>query len=118
MKRIIKKIVKYLINSTVNFVYAFRFGKYFLEKVDLSIHKQNHEFIYKNKKYKFFTPNRLNYDRAMTFLTKEPDTIEWIESFENEMVFWDVGANIGIFSASPQKKNKLRHMLLNLRRLI
>jgi FkbM family methyltransferase len=108
MKKIIKKIVKYLINLIVNFVYIFRFGKYFLEKVDLSIHKQKHQFIYKNKKYKFFTPNRLNYDRAMTFLTKEPDTIEWIESFENEMVFWDVGANIGIFSCFAAKEKQAK----------
>ena len=98
MKRIIKKIVKYLIKLSVNFIYTFRFGKYLLEKIDLSIHKQKYQFFYKDKKYLFFTPNRLNYYRAMTFLTKEPDTIKWIESFDNDMVFWDVGANIGIFS--------------------
>ena len=36
--------------------------------------------------------------RALTFFSKEPETIEWIESFKNEEVFLDVGANIGIYS--------------------
>ena len=44
----------------------------------------------------------------MTFLTKEPDTIEWIESFENEMVFWTVGANIGIFSCFAAKEKQAK----------
>ena len=44
----------------------------------------------------------------MTFLTKEPDTIKWIESFDNDMVFWDVGANIGIFSCFAAKEKRAR----------
>ena len=36
--------------------------------------------------------------RAETFWTKEPETIEWIRSFDKDGVFFDVGANIGIYS--------------------
>jgi len=36
--------------------------------------------------------------RAETFLTKEPETIEWIRSFSDGATFWDIGANIGIYS--------------------
>ena len=32
--------------------------------------------------------------RARTLLTKEPETIEWIDSFRPGDVFWDVGANV------------------------
>ena len=42
--------------------------------------------------------------RAKTFLTKEPDTIEWIEKFNEKDVFLDVGANIGIYSLYAAKK--------------
>jgi FkbM family methyltransferase len=36
--------------------------------------------------------------RAKTLLTKEPDTIRWIDSFDAPYVFWDVGANVGVYS--------------------
>lgn len=36
--------------------------------------------------------------RANLLLTKEPETIEWINGFNKEDVFWDVGANIGVYS--------------------
>ena len=36
--------------------------------------------------------------RAETLLHKEPETIEWLNSFAAGDVFWDVGANIGIYS--------------------
>lgn len=36
--------------------------------------------------------------RADTFLTKEPETVEWIEAFEPGDVFWDIGANIGTYT--------------------
>jgi FkbM family methyltransferase len=36
--------------------------------------------------------------RALKLLTKQPATIEWIDSFRPESVFWDVGANIGVYA--------------------
>lgn len=36
--------------------------------------------------------------RVDTFWTKEPETIKWIESFQDGDVFYDIGANIGIYS--------------------
>jgi len=36
--------------------------------------------------------------RNLFFEEKEPETIEWIKSFSTESSFWDVGANIGMFS--------------------
>ena len=36
--------------------------------------------------------------RTDTLLTKEPETIEWIDGFDAEDVFFDVGANVGIYS--------------------
>lgn len=67
------------------------------------IYKIKHE----NFTYKFHTPNRLTYWRAKTFLSKEPETLEWIDSFEENAVFYDIGANIGLYSiyAAARKKN-------------
>jgi len=36
--------------------------------------------------------------RADSVLTKERDTIEWIDRFEDGSVFWDIGANVGVYS--------------------
>jgi len=36
--------------------------------------------------------------RAETFWTKEPETIEWIKSFKPDAIFFDVGANVGVYS--------------------
>ena len=55
-----------------------------------------------NKKVKFFVPSKLSLYRVSTILEKEPETIDWIKKFEknsdNEIIFWDIGANVGIYS--------------------
>ncbi len=60
-----------------------------------------------NKEVKFFVPNQLLEWRVNTCLTKEPETIEWIDGFENKenLIFWDIGANIGLYSIYNSLKN-------------
>jgi len=41
-------------------------------------------------------PQALLYPRG--FETREPETLTWIEAFEAPCRFWDIGANIGVFS--------------------
>ncbi len=48
--------------------------------------------------YAFVCPNRVVAWRARTFLTKEPETLEWIDTFRSGDVLFDVGANIGLYS--------------------
>lgn len=36
--------------------------------------------------------------RMKNFSTAEPETLQWIRSFEADEVFWDVGANVGMYS--------------------
>lgn len=43
-------------------------------------------------------PNPQIRSRNETFSTKEPATLSWIESFEQDSLFWDVGANVGLYS--------------------
>ena len=51
----------------------------------------------------FVAPNALNEYRVQSFSTKEPETLEWIESFEEGATFWDVGANVGLYSCYAAK---------------
>ena len=46
----------------------------------------------------FFCPGKLPEYRARTLLTKEPETIEWINTFNDTDVLWDIGANVGVYS--------------------
>jgi FkbM family methyltransferase len=55
----------------------------------------------------FFTPSKLLTWRVQTWLSKEPETIDWIDSFKStdDAVFWDIGANIGLYSLYAAKKH-------------
>lgn len=48
--------------------------------------------------FKLVVQGREEIWRAGDFWTKEPETIAWIDSFAPDSVFWDIGANIGVFS--------------------
>lgn len=47
---------------------------------------------------RFAAKSRVDGWRVETLLTKEPATIAWIDAMPEDAVFWDVGANIGIYS--------------------
>jgi FkbM family methyltransferase len=49
---------------------------------------------------KFFVPNSLSNWRVENFFNSEPETLEWIDSFseDKKVIFWDIGANIGLYS--------------------
>ncbi len=47
---------------------------------------------------RFSTPNQYTFRRMQTLFTKEPDTIEWIASFSSQDIFFDVGANVGMYT--------------------
>ena len=68
----------------------------------------NEKMIIENKKVYFFVPNSLIKWRIKTLYTKEPETIEWINKFSNKKkkIFWDIGANIGLYSIYNSLKNK------------
>jgi FkbM family methyltransferase len=43
--------------------------------------------------------------RARTLFSKEPDTIRWIDSFEDGEILYDVGANVGMYSIYAGVRN-------------
>ena len=46
----------------------------------------------------FVALGRTSAGRAAGLLTRQPDTIAWIDGFQPGGVFWDVGANIGVYT--------------------
>ena len=74
----------------------------------------NDFYIFKeinSKKTKFFTPNDTSKWRVDTLFTKEPETLDWIDTFshinsDEEIIFWDIGANIGLYSIYAAQRYK------------
>ena len=105
-----KKIVWNLAQSVTNLLSVIftsgRFGLILGEKISKSMKKKIRLIVHQNIELKFFVPDNLNDWRALTFASKEPETLAWIDTFENSSVFWDVGANIGLYSIyAAQKKS-------------
>jgi hypothetical protein len=87
-----KKIILFLIKYKV--------FRYFLFKISNAVDSNVIEF----KNLFFFCKNYLIKYRIDTLQSKEPETIEWIENFNKDDIFFDIGANIGLYSCYAAKK--------------
>jgi FkbM family methyltransferase len=66
--------------------------------------RKRHKVVnYNGKLFKFYTPNSVCMWRASTFTTKEPETLNWIDSFNDGSIFYDIGANVGLYSIYAAK---------------
>ena len=58
-----------------------------------------------NKGFRFDARDKASEARGVRILEKEPDTIAWIQAeIDRGDVFYDVGANVGVFSVYAAKK--------------
>ena len=68
----------------------------------------NHKIVevhHNNIFYKFYSLSLMTNSRYKNFFNAEPQTIKWINTFKEGMVFWDIGSNIGLYSIYYAKKN-------------
>ena len=56
----------------------------------------------------YIIKNQTTFWRAQTLFTKEPVTIKWIKSFVKDKIFFDVGANVGMYSILAAKVSKVK----------
>ena len=52
----------------------------------------------KHGKLKMYCAGGGSLKRAKRFFTSEPETLDWIDSFQSNSVFWDIGANVGQYT--------------------
>lgn len=57
---------------------------------------------------RFYCLDDLPLWRAETLLTKEPETIEWIDAMEDGDVLFDIGANIGVYALYAAINRKVK----------
>lgn len=77
------------------------FDKQLAESVSAELAEELIPVITKSTEFgtiKFFCPGKVPIGRARSLLSKEPETIEWINTFADNDVFWDIGANVGLYS--------------------
>lgn len=99
LKPLMSRIIIRCFRSMLNIILKSQQIKRYLHKEVLdSVMDQRIDVRHDGVELKFATPNDLSYWRAKTFSTKEPETLEWIDSLDKDSVLWDVGANVGLYS--------------------
>ena len=56
---------------------------------------------------RFLNHSRGSCKRALTLLTKEPDSLKWIDAMRPGSVFWDIGANVGVLTLYAASRGDL-----------
>jgi FkbM family methyltransferase len=95
----------FIVEKFLNFLFKRSIIIYLTELIQ---NVSNNKISVENKKVSFFVPNALIKWRVNTLYSKEPETIEWINKFSKrkKTIFWDIGANIGLYSIYNSIKNK------------
>lgn len=108
MFKFLAKIIFYILKILDNilfFIFKRNFRYYLYDFL-----RDNYSTLnFNTKKAKFFTPSTISKWRINTFFKKEPETLEFIDNMKNNGVFYDIGANIGIYSIyAAIQKSKLK----------
>ena len=94
----IKRLVIAGVRGGVRLLRRSAAGRYLLDQVVKAIVNSTATVRHREMELTFVVPNRVNHLRAETFSTKEPETLAWIDGIPEGAVFWDVGANVGLYS--------------------
>ena len=107
MRRALKRIMQWMLRATVSTMTQTAGGRYAYQQL-LQAGLHMHNTIYHGAtSIVLSTPNALCQYRAKSFSTKEPETLSWLDAIPEGSVFWDVGANVGLYSIYAAKKNRV-----------
>lgn len=104
MKIFFKGILSIFAKFFIILLFRFNVGRFLIDKIINVILSEKKKVSHNGVNLRFYTPNRINFYRIKTFSTKEPETLEWMDGFQKDKVFWDIGANIGLYSCYAAKK--------------
>lgn len=102
IKNIIIELIILFLKVTNNFFKIFQKENDFIQVLHDRLEKKQYKSIIINKKkINFFCPSEKTLYRVNTYFEKEPEILNWIDNFKsvnNKLIFWDIGANIGLYS--------------------
>jgi FkbM family methyltransferase len=100
----LKRLAKRLIDFVAVLSGMTLAGRYLHEGILARSMRRTYRVVHDELGLQFAVPNALNQYRASTFSTKEPETLAWIDSIPSGSVFWDIGANVGLYSCYAAKR--------------
>ena len=106
MKNFIKNQINKLISILVEIFFKLNSGRFLLGALLNTIINREVNIKHNNVTLTFTVPNSINDFRIKTFSTKEPETLEWIDSIPFGSVVWDIGANIGLYTCYAAKSRE------------
>ncbi len=107
-KKYIKNFIKKLVRKSVR-LFTFLPGSGYLHQQVIEGAMEKHIVVqHQGIRMAFTTPNALCRYRAESFSSKEPETLNWLDSIPSGAVLWDVGANVGLYSVYATKRNNVR----------
>ena len=99
----IKKKIKVILTNVIQLLFDNKLGSFTLNQFLPLFINRNITVIHNQFTFNFLTPNPITLWRVKTFSFKEPYTLAWIDKMETKSCFWDVGANVGLFSVYAAK---------------
>jgi FkbM family methyltransferase len=96
--RIYKKMLAQLLVYTNQLIVKLPRGRFAASLALQQIWDTTYKFKIDNRYLYFHIPNWLTFFRAKTLLTKEPETIAWLNKIKVNSIVYDIGANVGVYS--------------------
>ena len=90
----------FLLLNSLNKIFKFLFNKEFKFYLYDYLRQSYLNIKINEKNVFFFTPSEISRWRVKTLYKEEPETLKWINEFKTDKntFFWDIGANIGLYS--------------------
>jgi FkbM family methyltransferase len=103
VKRYTKKYLQKILMLLMNLIVATRIGSRVLDQILKISMERTKSVTHESTSLILSVPNSINRFRVDSFSSKEPETLEWIDSISQGSVLWDIGANIGLYSCYAAK---------------
>jgi FkbM family methyltransferase len=100
----VKNRARALIESSLRVIGRSQFGSRLNQMAADSMMANLHAIEHDGTRLSFVVPNFVNRWRVDSFSSKEPETLEWIDSIPKGSVVWDIGANVGLYSCYAAKR--------------
>jgi len=104
----VKYIVRQILEKSTQAIGTTKVGRIVFEQMVNQAMERTQLVTHQGLEMRFAVPNQLNHFRITTFATKEPETLEWIDSLPENSLLWDIGANVGLYTVYAALKRKSR----------